>query len=82
MMEARLQGSVACRQCKKDIKTEIHRCVPCDKLFHPSCVKIHKKYEGIELVPCKGKTEEFTAKSNTNVNDRAGESDRERRTVL
>lgn len=43
-------------------------------------VKLHKKYEGTELVPCKGKTEIFTVKSNTNVSDGAGVSDRERKT--
>jgi len=49
-----VKGSAICRQCRKDIKTEVHRCVPCDKLFHPSCVKLHKIYNAAdELVPCK-----------------------------
>lgn len=52
-----------CRQCRKDIKTEIIVCVPCDKGFHPSCHKLHKIYNAAnELVPCKGKMEIFTIK--------------------
>lgn len=52
-----------CRQCRKDIKTEIIMCVPCDKGFHPSCHKLHKIYNAYnELVPCKGKIEIFTLK--------------------
>lgn len=79
-MDVRSQGPAICQQCKKDIKTEIHKCVPCDKLFHLSCMKLHKKYEGTELIPYKGKTEVFTIKSSTNESDGAGEKDRERKT--
>lgn len=79
-MEVRtLQGPVVCRQCKKDVKTEIHKYVPCNKMFHPSCVKLHRKYEGTELVPCKGKLDIFVIKSNTNEFDGAGERGRERK---
>lgn len=33
-----------CRQCRKEIKTELIVCVPCDKSYHPSynvinCIK-------------------------------------------
>jgi len=53
-----------CRQCKKDIKTEVIVCIPCDKGFHPSCYKLHKIYNSSnELVPCKGKSETYTLKS-------------------
>lgn len=54
----RNQANVVCRQCKKEIKTEAWKCVPCVKLFHPSCQKIHKVYNSqSELIPCKGKIE-------------------------
>lgn len=50
-----------CRQCRKDIKTEIIVFVSCDKGFHPSCHKQHKIYSALnELVPCKGKIEIFS----------------------
>ena len=53
-----------CRQCRKDIKTDIIVCVPCDKGFHPSCHKQHRTYNAAnELVPCRGKFEIFTQKS-------------------
>ncbi|KMQ84369.1 hypothetical protein RF55_17881 [Lasius niger] len=52
------QTPAICKQCEKEIKTETWRCVPCDRLFHPSCHKLHKVYNsGNELIPCKGKTE-------------------------
>lgn len=58
-----IKGTVSCRQCRKDIKTEIHRCVRCDKVFHPSCVKIHKVYNEVnELVPCDGKLEKYSVR--------------------
>lgn len=78
-MDTKIKGPVICRQYKKEIKTEIHKYVQCVKLFHPSCMKLHKKQEGSELVPCKGKTEVFMLKSNTNVSDGAGESSTERK---
>lgn len=37
-------------------------------------MKLHKRYEGTELVPCRGKTEVFSIKPNTNVSGGAGES--------
>jgi len=52
------QAPVVCRQCKKEIKTQAWKCVPCVKLFHPSCEKIHKVYNSLsELILCKGKIE-------------------------
>lgn len=54
--------STICRQCRKDIKTEIYVCLQCDKGFHPSCHKQHRIYVYNELVPCKGKIEIFTIK--------------------
>jgi len=76
-----VKGPAICRQCRKDIKTEVHKCVPCDKLFHPSCVKLHKIYNTAnELVPCKGKTEIYVTKSSVNENiSVAGGSSRERK---
>lgn len=55
------QALTICRHCRKDIKTEAWKCVPCEKLFHPSCHKLHKVYNAFnELIPCKGKSEVFT----------------------
>ena len=52
-----------CRQCKKDIKTELIKCVPCEKVFHPSCHRLHRVYNAAnELVPCKGKVETYVLK--------------------
>lgn len=77
-----MQGPNMCGQCKKDIKTEVCKCVPCDKIFHPGCVKIHKVYNTAnELVPCKGKTEVYVIKSNASENSVAGENSSERKTI-
>lgn len=54
-----------CRQCRKEIKTQIIKCITCDKIFHPSCHKLHKVYNAEnELVTCSGKYEIFTVKGN------------------
>lgn len=53
-----------CRQCRKEIKTQIIKCLTCDKEFHPGCHKIHKVYNA-ELVTCYGKYEIFTVKGNS-----------------
>lgn len=59
-----IKGPVTCRQCRKDIKTEACRCVRCDKVFHPSCMKLHRVYNtDNELVPCDGKMEKYLVKS-------------------
>lgn len=57
-MDSRTVRTITCRQCRKDIKTEVHRCVQCDKQFHPSCIiRLHKVYnQNNKLIPCKGKT--------------------------
>lgn len=63
-MDTKTIRFITCRQCRKDIKTEIHRCVQCDKQFHSSCVKLHKVYNQTnELIPCKGKTEVLSVAS-------------------
>lgn len=50
-----------CKQCRKEIKTQLFRCTPCDKEFHPSCHKLHKVYNADnELINCNGKYEVFT----------------------
>lgn len=52
-----------CKQCKKEIKTQLIRCLPCDNGFHPSCHKLHKMYSAEnELVNCNGKYEILTIK--------------------
>ena len=52
-----------CKQCRKEIKTDIIVCLPCDKGFHPSCHKQHKTYNSAnELILCKGKFETVTQK--------------------
>lgn len=52
-----------CRQCRKEIKTQLFKCVPCDKEFHPSCHKLHKVYNmDNELMNCNGKYEILTIK--------------------
>lgn len=58
---------------------KIVKFVPCDKLFHPGYIKLHKVYnKENELVPCKGKTEVFTMESS--ISDQgASESSRERK---
>lgn len=54
-----------CKQCKKEIKTQLFKCIPCDKEFHPSCHKLHKVYNAEnELVICNGKYEILTIKEN------------------
>ena len=70
-----------CRQCKKEIITNVVKCVPCEKLFHPSCIKLHKVYnKDNEIVPCTGKTETFVLKSSASENSGASGSSRERKT--
>ena len=59
-----MEKQVICRQCRKEIKTQLVKCIPCDKIFHPSCHKIHKVYDSAnELVSCPGKYEIFTIKN-------------------
>lgn len=56
-----------CRQCRKEIKTQQTRCIPCEKIFHPSCHKLHKVYnKANELITCPGKIEIITAKGANN----------------
>jgi len=63
MEEVTKQVQTACRQCRKEIKTETYRCVTSMENFHPSCHKLHKVYNSAkELVPCTSKVEIFTAK--------------------
>lgn len=70
---------VFCRQCRKDIKTQAIRCIPCDKIFHPGCHKLHKVYnEDNELIPCTGKTEVIIIRSTTD-SGQSGSEFRERR---
>jgi len=71
--------SVIYRQCRKEIKTEIHKCTSCEKMFHPSCAKLHRVYNtDKELVHCKGKIEVHLAKPSANVGaEAAGGSDKE-----
>lgn len=54
-----------CRQCRKEIKTQLFRSIPCNKEFHPSCHKLHKVYnEDNELINCDEKYEVVTMKEN------------------
>lgn len=54
-----------CKQCRKEIKTQLIKCTPCDKEFHPSCHKLHKVYSADnELINCNGKHEVFTIRDN------------------
>jgi len=47
--------AITCRQCRKEIKTKAHKCIPCEKIFHPSCVKLDKvQNREKELISCKG----------------------------
>jgi len=63
MEEVTKQVQTACRQCRKEIKTETYRCVTSIESFHPSCHRLHKVYNSAkELVPCTNKVEIFTAK--------------------
>ena len=79
METAKIQKSTTCRQCKKEIKTEEWKCIPCVKLFHPSCIKIHKVYnQSNELLPCKGKIEVIVIKaSNVTVDEAEGDNRKE-----
>ncbi|XP_077279098.1 uncharacterized protein LOC143906728 [Temnothorax americanus] len=59
-----MEKQVICRHCRKEIKTQLVKCIPCDKVFHPSCHKLHKVYDSAnELVSCHGKYEIFTIKN-------------------
>jgi len=50
--------AITCRQCRKEIKTEAYKCIPCEKIFHPSCVKLHKvQNREKETISCKGAVE-------------------------
>jgi len=75
-----VKGPAICRQFRKDIKTKVHRCMSCDKLF-PSCVKLHRIYNAAnELIPCKEKTKVYVIKSSVNENiNVAGGSSKERK---
>lgn len=54
-----------CEQCKKEFKTQLIRCLPCNKEFHPSYHKLHKVYcAENELTNCIGKYEILTIKDN------------------
>ncbi|CAK9822952.1 hypothetical protein ANTRET_LOCUS1382 [Anthophora retusa] len=54
---------VICRQCRREIESQIIECTSCNKLFHPSCHKLHKVYNSAnELVICFGKCEIITIK--------------------
>lgn len=54
-----------CKQCKKEFKTQLIRCLPCNKEFHPSCHKLHKVYcAENEFINCIGKYEILTIKDN------------------
>lgn len=65
-MERETREPTECRQCKKFVKNEVHRCKVCDKNFHPGCVRLHKIYnENNELVLCKGRVEVYTFKTAT-----------------
>lgn len=67
-----------CKQCKKEIKTQLFRCIPCNKELHPSCYKLHKVYnEENELVNCNGKYEISTIKDN-----KSGESNSVTKSLL
>ena len=67
-----------CRQCKKDIITNVVKCVPCEKLFHPSCIKLHKIYnKDNELEQCKGKTETFVLASGSSRERKTSDADAE-----
>lgn len=74
-MDTKTGKTITCRQCRKDIKTEVHRCVQCDKQFHPSCIKLHKVYNQMnELIPCKGKVEVLVIAGGSGSRDRNASS--------
>jgi len=80
-MEEKKAVPTLCRQCRKDINTELIVCIPCDKSFHPSCHKQHKTYNSYsELVPCKGKFEIFTQKGGS-MEGGSGDKDKKRECV-
>lgn len=57
-METEVRAPMSCKQCRKEIKTEIVKYMPCTKIFHPSCHRLHKVLNSAnELVPCLGKFE-------------------------
>lgn len=52
---------VKCMQCKKEIRSTIHECKFCIKIFHPSCTKIHKVINSKDqMVLCKRQIEVIT----------------------
>jgi len=54
---------VICQHCKKEVKTEIYKCILCGKMFHPSCVKFHKVHtKDKELVHSKEQVKVHLAK--------------------
>lgn len=58
------EKQLLCRQCRKEIKTQIIKCMPCEKLFHPSCHKLHRVYNTAnELIVCPGKWEIYNIKT-------------------
>lgn len=66
-----------CRQCRKEVKNEIHRCIPCEKYFHPGCVKLHKVYNSKnEYVPCTGKFEIIRLKADSQGSVQSGNMER------
>lgn len=78
-MEAVIQEPIVCRQCRKEVKTEVYRCLPCDRCFHPSCYRQHKVHNASnELVPCKGKMETYIIKKTYEGCVPVRESDKER----
>lgn len=57
----KIPAPVICRQCKKEVKTELFKCINCNKFYHPSCCKQYRVHNRAnELVPCDGKIEKYT----------------------
>jgi len=57
-----MEPKSGCRQCRKEIKTEIHKYIPCEKVFHPNCVKLHKVCNTRKkLISCKVKVEVYVS---------------------
>lgn len=46
-----------CRTCRKKIKLEVIKCIPCAKIFHPGCVQMHKVYNRNKEITCTGDRE-------------------------
>jgi len=47
---------------------EAHKCIPCEKIFHPSCLKLHKiQNREKETIYCKGAVEIYLVKTNAKV---------------